>query len=135
MTLFIPAKRATALIPSGPQHDPDRLHLFILLTDPVTAEKLVLIVSVSSIKDGVWHDTTCILEVGDHPFITRRSWVNYWTSRIEPAEKLTNGVHRGVLIPQDMVESHIFQRICKGMFESDHCKPKFRDFYLSTFDN
>jgi hypothetical protein len=35
MTLFVPFKRATLLVPSGPANDPDRKHLFVLLTDPV----------------------------------------------------------------------------------------------------
>src|SRR3990170_5662670 len=33
--LFVPFRRATLLVPSGPAHDPDQKHLFILLTDPV----------------------------------------------------------------------------------------------------
>lgn len=38
MSLFLPLKRATLLIPSGPQGDPHRKHLFILLTDPYADE-------------------------------------------------------------------------------------------------
>ena len=34
MSLFVPFRRATLLIPTGAAHDPDRKHLFIVLTDP-----------------------------------------------------------------------------------------------------
>jgi len=34
MSLFLPIKRATLLVPSGADGDPDRKHLFVLLTDP-----------------------------------------------------------------------------------------------------
>ena len=135
MSLFIPAKRATVLIPSGPDHDPDRFHLFILLTDPVTDEKLVLIVSISSVKPGIWYDSACVLAAGEHQFIKRQSWVDYRTLRIENATKLTSGVHRGMLVPQGTVDSEIFQRICQGLFETLHCKPKFKSFYLSACGN
>lgn len=135
MTLFIPAKRATVLIPSGPAHDPNRFHLFILLTDPVTEEKLVLIVSISSVKQGIWHDNTCILEIGDHKFITRQSWVDYRSTRIEPASKLNKGVHEGFFVPQGTIDTQVFQRICQGLFHSSHCKPKTRDFYLQACGN
>lgn len=135
MSLFIPAKRATVLIPSGPEHDPDRFHLFILLTDPVTEEKLVLIVSVSSVKPGIWHDPTCILETGEHRFITRKSWVDYRTARIEPASKLNTGVHKGIFVAQGTIDPDVFQRICRGLFDSRSCKPKFRDFYLTACGN
>ena len=34
MKLFVPCRRAALLVPSGPAHDPDQKHLFILLNDP-----------------------------------------------------------------------------------------------------
>ena len=37
MSLFVPFKWATLLIQSGPTNDPERKHLFVLLTDPVEA--------------------------------------------------------------------------------------------------
>lgn len=33
MSVFLPLRRATLLVPSGPQSDVDRKHLFILLTN------------------------------------------------------------------------------------------------------
>lgn len=56
MSLFLPLRRATLLVPSGPDNDPDRKHLFVLLTDPVddaTGVKSVLMVSLFSIKKGL----------------------------------------------------------------------------------
>ena len=50
MSLFVPFKRATLLIPSGPVHDSERKHLFVLLTDPIEAPnyegKQVLLVNI-----------------------------------------------------------------------------------------
>lgn len=135
MTLFIPAKRATVLIPSGTIGDPERMHLFILLTDPVTEQKLVLFVSLSSVKAGVWHDQTCILEAGDHPFVTKKSWVDYRTTRIEEANKILHGVHKGLLVPKGTMAQEVFLRVCEGVIYSDHIKPKFREFYLSACGN
>lgn len=135
MTLFIPAKRATVLIPSGPAHDPGRFHLFILLTDAITAEKLVLIVSISSVKAGVWHDDTCVLAIGDHPFIKQASWVDYRSARIEPAAKLTSGVHKGLLVAQGTISHAVFLRICEGLLKSPQAKPRFGSFYLEACGN
>ncbi len=135
MTLFIPAKRATVLIPSGPAHDPSRMHLFILLTDPVTDRHLVLFVSVSSVKFGCWHDPTCLLEVGDHPFIKMTSWVDYRTTEIEEAQKILNGLRAGLFVPMGTIDPSVFLRICEGLMFSNHVKPKFREFYLTACGN
>ena len=69
--MFIPFRRASLLIPSGPTHDPQRRHLFIVLTDPFddtgNGVSRVLLVSLASVRDSC--DRTCILKPGDHPFI------------------------------------------------------------------
>ncbi|RZT31794.1 hypothetical protein [Cupriavidus agavae] len=92
---FVTCKRATLLIPSGPPADPERFHLFVLLTDP-DPEGRVLLASFSSIKPGMFHDPTCIVEPGEHPFVTRLTWVNYSHCRIEEATKLLDGINAGL---------------------------------------
>ena len=132
MKLFVPVRRATLLVPSGPHHDPDRKHLFILLTDPQPPDQLTLLVSVSSVPGNLPHDSTCLLYSGDHGFIRHPSYVNYARSRIEPAQKLLDGVHSGVLVPQGALDTGIFARVCQGLLESRHTAPKIRNFFNSA---
>lgn len=137
MSLFLPFKRATLLIPSGPADDPHRKHLFILLTDPVELagadEKHVLLVSISTIKPELPHDPTCILHAGDHPFIKHKSFVSYRLTRLEEAKKITNGVKQGIFVPQGTIETDIFARICKGLLESRQTSAKLRAFFLAAY--
>lgn len=135
MSLFLPLRRATLLVPSGPENDPDRKHLFILLTDPADDEsgvKVVLMVSLSSIKPGVPHDPACLLYPGDHPFVKRDSFVVYQKARIEEADKVLRGVKDGKLVPQDPMDSAVFARICKGLEDSRLTPPKLLRFYLAA---
>ena len=81
-----PYRRGTILVPSGPVHDPDKKHLFVVLTDPCPTAGDVLMVNVSTIRHG--HDPACKLFAGDHPFIRRDSFVEYVRARIEAAGKL-----------------------------------------------
>lgn len=132
MSLFLPLKRATLLIPSGPQNDQSRKHLFILLTDPQDDEagkKCVLMVSLSTIKPGMPHDPTCILYAGDHPFVKHNSYVAYQKARLEEANKLLRGVRNGQLAPHDPMDSAIFVQICKGLEESRLTPAKLLSFY------
>lgn len=135
MSVFVPLRRATLLIPSGPLGDPDRKHLFILLTDPAADDSgrlCVLLVSISSVKPGVPYDGTCILYAGDHPFVKHDSYVVYQKARLEEADKLLRGVKRGLLIPQEPLDGSVFARICRGFTESRMTPIKFVEFYRAA---
>lgn len=135
MSLFLPLKRASLLIPSGPQHDQSRKHLFILLTDPLDDDdgiKCILMVSLSSIRAGIPHDPTCILYSGDHPFLKQDSFVVYQKSRLEEVDKVLRGVKTGQLVPQAPMDGAVFARICKGLEDSRLTPPKLLKFYLKA---
>lgn len=59
---YSPEPQNTLLLPSGTFEAPDRKHLFIIMTK-ACANGQHLLLSVSSIKQGVRHDATCELEV------------------------------------------------------------------------
>jgi hypothetical protein len=132
MSLFLPLKRATLLIPSGPQDDEERKHLFILLTDPhetVPGVRSVLMVSLSSVRAGVPYDATCLLHSGDHPFVKHESYIVYQKGRIEDADKLLRGVKGGQLVPQEPMNDAVFTKICQGLAESRLTPPRLLNFY------
>lgn len=129
MKLFVPVRRATLLVPSGPNHDPERKHLFVLLTDPQPPNQSTLLVGVASVNEGLPYDPTCLLYPGDYLFIERKSYVYYARARIESAPKLIEGVKQGLLVSQGMIDDGVFARICQGLLESRHTAPKIRRFY------
>lgn len=131
MNLFFPVERATLLIPSGTESDPDRKHLFILLNNPITDEKLILLVSLSSIKQGHYHDPACIIDENEteHEFIKKPSFIDYSKARIEPATNLSNGVSKGVLIPKGTIERTLFNKILAGVLVSKRTPRKCKTFF------
>jgi len=131
MSLFIPVERASLLILSGSASDPTRNHLFILLNNPVTAERLVLLVSLSTVREGRYHDPACVIEPDStsNRFIKKTSFVDYSKAMIEPASKLLNGVRLGVMAPQGTVERELFGRICAGVMASKRTPQKCRAFF------
>lgn len=122
-----PFRRGTILIPSGPSHDPDRKHLFIVLTDPSPTAADVLMVNVSSLRPG--HDPACQLYAGDHPFIKRDSFIEYALARIELAQAIENGVTKRALIPHADLDGAIFARVCHGLTVSRFAKPRVVAYY------
>ncbi|WP_252272786.1 hypothetical protein [Pseudomonas subflava] len=127
--MFFVTRRATVLVPSGTPQQPDLKHLFILLNDPVTLARLVLLVSISRVKQGRPHDPACLLYPGDHPFITQNSYVVYRKARIEEAVKIERGVQGQILVPREAMDGGVFARICEGVLNSRHTEPAIKSFF------
>lgn len=134
MKLFLPYRKATLLMPSGPEHDPDRMHLFIVLTDPVTGDKLVLIASLCSVCGGVPYDKTCVLEAGEHQFIRHKSYIDYSKLNIVEAGKLSKGVQTGVFMNKGPMSEDVVNRIIDGVFVSKRTPRESKEFLKNYID-
>lgn len=132
---FIVVRQNGLLLISGPAHDPERKHLFVILTkpknDPATHILSTLIVPICSIVDGQWHDPACPLKKGDHPFLKHDSYANYARALIEPVDKIVHGVDIGKIIPKDAVTNEAFAYLCKGLLDSKRTAPKNLRFFNS----
>jgi hypothetical protein len=122
--MFSAVKRATLLYPSGPSG----LHLMVLLTDPVGPPGYVLTVDICTVGHGR-HDPTCILQPGDHPFLTAESFVYYRDLRADvPAQRLIDGVARAEFVDKGLMQADVFQRILVGVNQSPFAAPFARNF-------
>ena len=119
-------------MPSGPAHDRDRFHLFIVCTEPVGELLEQLVVGVTSLKDGYPHDPSCYLYVGDHSFISRKSWVFYRAAKIVPGDKLAIGVADGQFLQREILDQDVFDRVCHGIITSDETRQRIRTFYCNN---
>ena len=120
---------ATLLIPSGNAGG----HLHIVLNDPRPFDgygqhPCVLLVNLSSVREGVPHDATCVLEAGAHVFVQQRSFVFYRYARIEQGAHILRLVDQGVFRPHEPMSSEILQKIKAGLFDSPHTKREFKRF-------
>ena len=106
---------ATFLVPSGPSG----LHLYVVTTNPCPKNSFLLL-SVSSIKDGKYHDPTCLFSGGEHEFITKRSFVVYG----KPEQRLLSAIQKclacGLFVRKADLGSPHFDRICDGISLSPH---------------
>lgn len=107
----------TLLVPSGPSGN----HLFVVLFDPQVpidigfGKKLHLAqVNFTSVRQGMIHDTSCIIESGEHEFISHQSYVNYRGLRYEEYEPIKRGVENGRLRLHTPVEYGLLCRIREG---------------------
>ncbi|CAB4133044.1 hypothetical protein UFOVP140_23 [uncultured Caudovirales phage] len=109
----------TLLIPSGPSGD----HLFVIVLGPQQLPNYGLAnqfiqVSVTTIYPGIPYDQACILNRGEHPFITHQSYVTYRHARIDSDAHLNKMVESGLWKPHDSCDKIILQKIINGLCQS-----------------
>lgn len=109
------------MIPCG--SEAGQKHLFALLFSPVVVDgygqsPMVLLANVTSVKNGVAGDDSCLLSPGEHPFITNDSFVDYRMARFEKADFITSKVKNGEFAEKDPCTPELIHKIIKGACNS-----------------
>lgn len=126
---FYPVRKGTILIPSGRAN-----HLSIICCDPVyyprTLTDSVLIVNISTVSNMPHVDHTCILSVGEHPFIHHDSFVFYNKADIYSVNSLVDNVTNGNFVCHEPCSEAVFAKILSGFDVSKSLSYKVKQFYL-----
>ena len=125
---FSPLCKGTLLIPSGGTD-----HLFFICNDPVfyprLAKECFLAVNISTVKLGIEHDSTCILNIGDHPFVQHPSFVYYKKADIFGSVTVSQQIAAGDIRTHAPTNDQTFERILAGFGISPHVIPRIKSFY------
>jgi hypothetical protein len=122
---YVPYKKGTLLIPTGGKN-----HLFAIITEKCPQGEH-LIVNVTSVNAGISHDTTCILDIGDHPFIRRQSYVEYRRADIVSAAHMTKMVDSRVYQTSADISANVLQLLCDGIEDSPFVKRRILNYFKS----
>jgi hypothetical protein len=79
-------------------------------------------------------ERTCILEVGDHPFIRHPTAVAYREVIRVTGERLAQLTADGVARPRQPLEAAVLDRIRTGFFASPHLPNTFVEMAVADFD-
>ena len=123
------SKGNTLLIPSGPQER--QKHLFALMLDPLLVDGYgnkphVLLACVTSVKNGLPSDDSCLLSQGDHPFIEHDSFVDYRFTRLEKAEDIQKRVKDGLFVEKEPCSAELIKRILQGALKSRRISREYK---------
>ncbi|CDH21877.1 conserved hypothetical protein [Xenorhabdus bovienii str. kraussei Quebec] len=125
---FAPVKKGTIMLLTGAKE-----HLFFICSDPVLYPQLTkecfLAVNLTTIYSDIEYDNTCILSVGDHPFVNHDSYILYKKAEILGVDTVTSQVIAGDIRVSEPCRNDVFDRILNGFNTSPHVKPKVRKFY------
>jgi hypothetical protein len=91
-------------------------HLWIVLSKPELDPDRVLIVNLTSWRED--KDQACMSEPADHPYVSRRSCVNYRASKIADGAQIERLVQSGRLEKHVPVDMPLLERIREGAMRS-----------------
>lgn len=104
------------LIDSGPSGK----HLFVIVrvVTQTKGKSQVISCPVCSIGDLPKYDTACVLQAGDHPFVTHPTFVDYRNARLDDSSHVENMVRVLTFIPQSSASPEMLLRLQTGLRES-----------------
>ena len=100
-------------------------HLWILLTDQDVDGK-TLMVNITSAKPH--SDRTTVLQVGDHPFVTRESVVNYGDSVLAEMQHLDRAISTGLGTQREDTSAELLEKLRSGLIASPYTKNSLKDY-------
>lgn len=132
-------RKITILLPTFQGSSDELKHLFFMLTDPcidyeTNRRAMLLLVNCSSINPEKSYDKTCILDVGDHPFITRQSYIYYKEARIESLDNIEEGIKQNRFIKKEIINDDLYRRILEGAFKSRYIERKYLRFLKKAIE-
>jgi hypothetical protein len=109
------------LLPHQVNREP---HLWVVVTEPSNHLGKVVIVNITTRNAKIrtnydFSDSTTILKVGDHPFITKESFVYYAYARFSEVNALQAGLSAYKTLKEDF-SAEILSKIQMGCVESPH---------------
>ena len=93
-------------------------HLFIIISDPSADPNRIVTANFTSW--GPDTDQSCVVEVGEHRFVKRRSCVYYGESRLITLAQYDRFLAASLLAPHDPVTGALLDRILRGAAVSPH---------------
>lgn len=123
---FIPRKTFCLHIPNtGPDRDPQRGHLFVILND--ACEKgLHLLVPICGARPRC--DQTCLLGKGDHKFLYKDSFVAYNLMDLYSSSDIRKRVDDKIITYEGVMDEKIFARVHEGVRLSRYTARKHRAY-------
>jgi hypothetical protein len=106
-------------------------HLWVLLWGPAGSADAFLSVSLTTLRPH--SDGTCVVKVGEHPFIKHDTCVMYADTRRITQEKLDLAVAAHRAFSQEPVSPELLSRLRAGLFASAFTPRTFVDMARDIF--
>ena len=104
----------------------EKPHLWIVVTNP-NKENQILIVNLTTLKER--QDQTVVLDVGDHPFVTKASSIFYREAEIADNTKLEQAERAGAIAKREGCRPEVIKLVRDGVNASPHTRRAIKAFF------
>ena len=115
-----------------PCNTPQTAHLYIILLDPDSNDQTVVVNFTSARSHS---DTTCCLDVGEHPFIRHPTVINYFDAVISRVSPIEEALTRRLAILHTPCSPEILAKIRKGLLASTYTPGKIKIYYENRMNS
>lgn len=92
-------------------------HLWVVISEP-TSDGSVVMVNLTTMRTG--SDLSCVLAVGDHPFVVHATVIAYQFAKLVPPEaQRMMQLQKQLCIPREPMPTAVLLRIREGSLKSD----------------
>lgn len=117
--------KKTTFFREGPENEPIP-HLHIVISDP-NENGEVMVVNISSCKER--YERSCVLEAGEHPQITKKSYIPYkYAKKMNQKIFLTDRFRRLITVKEDISDS-VLKKIQEGAKISPRLESGFKSYF------
>ncbi|MBX9792337.1 MAG: hypothetical protein K2Y37_25840 [Pirellulales bacterium] len=99
-------------------------HLWVVISHPQENAQAVVIVNLTSL--GPTKDQSCVLNVGDHPWISHATCVHYADAKCVSEETIDQLVAKSLLQPREPAADALLAKILRGAAITDAMPIKCR---------
>jgi len=103
-------------------------HMYFVLSEPDIEDK-VLVVNITDINNPAGKDTSCILNVGDHPKITKKSVAYYKKAMEMSASVILKKLQTKDLNQIEDLSKQILKKMQDGAKQSKFLPTKFKKYF------
>jgi len=103
-------------------------HLWIVLSDPEQDPRRILIVNLTTVRDG--SDPACVLHVGDHHFVRHDTCVSYAGAKVVSGADIERLFQAKALSHNVAVSPEVLERIRRGAGDSTRMRMEHADILV-----
>ena len=95
-------------------------HLWIIISDTFGSPEKVVIVNLTTWRDRATelNDASCIVNIGDHRFVTGKSYISYFDAKCRETKALQEALNKGLITLDETCSDGLLVKILAGAAKS-----------------
>jgi hypothetical protein len=104
-------------------------HLYFIISNPDEKDRILMVNLSTFIEDSIEKEQICILEVGDHPYVRHKSFINYAESICPMKSEIEAAIKLNLFDRDEDASPELIKNIQVGATKSEALPEKFKKYF------